>query len=74
MRRRRSSGSTREGTRYEGQAAVRAAFQDVMDQIKGVPTKTKIATVQGGQKAPFKDVPEEEVVIKSVRRAPSDKE
>ena len=47
---------------------------DVVDKIKEVPTTTKIATIQGGQKAPFKDVPEEEVVIKSVRRAASDKE
>jgi cyclophilin family peptidyl-prolyl cis-trans isomerase len=42
---------------------------DVVDKIRGVETTTKIATVQGGQKAPFKDVPEEEVVIKSIRRA-----
>ena len=42
---------------------------DVVDKIKGVETTKKIATVQGGRKEPFKDVPEEEVVIKSVRRA-----
>lgn len=47
---------------------------DVVDKIKEVPTTTKIATVQGGQKAPFKDVPEDEVLIKSVRRADSEKE
>jgi cyclophilin family peptidyl-prolyl cis-trans isomerase len=46
---------------------------DVVDKIKEVPTTTKQATVQGGQKAPFTDVPEEEVVIKSVRRATSEK-
>jgi cyclophilin family peptidyl-prolyl cis-trans isomerase len=47
---------------------------DVVDKIKEAATTTKIATVQGGQKAPFKDVPEDEVIIKSVRRAASDKE
>jgi cyclophilin family peptidyl-prolyl cis-trans isomerase len=46
---------------------------DVVDKIKGVPTTTKLATVQGGQNAPFTDVPEEEVVIKSVRRATPEK-
>jgi cyclophilin family peptidyl-prolyl cis-trans isomerase len=42
---------------------------DVVDKIKEVPTTTKQATVQGGRKAPFQNVPEDEVVIKSVRRA-----
>jgi cyclophilin family peptidyl-prolyl cis-trans isomerase len=42
---------------------------DVVDKIKEVETTKKFATVQGGQKAPFQDVPVEEVVIKSVRRA-----
>lgn len=46
---------------------------DIVDKIKDVPTTTKVATVQGGQKAPFKDVPEDEVVIKSVRRAMTEK-
>jgi len=47
---------------------------DVVDKIKDVPTTRKVATVQGGQKAPFQDVPEEEVVIKSIRRAAAEKE
>ena len=42
---------------------------DVVDKIKEVPTTTKQATVQGGRRAPFQNVPEDEVVIKSVRRA-----
>jgi cyclophilin family peptidyl-prolyl cis-trans isomerase len=42
---------------------------DVVDKIRDVPTTGKIATVQGGKKVPFeKDVPEDEVVIKSIRR------
>jgi cyclophilin family peptidyl-prolyl cis-trans isomerase len=47
---------------------------DVVDKIKEAPTTTKEATVQGGRKFPFKDVPEDEVVIKSVRRAAAEKE
>jgi cyclophilin family peptidyl-prolyl cis-trans isomerase len=46
---------------------------DVVDKIRQVPTTTKQATVQGGRKEPFTDVPEEEVVIKSIRRAASEK-
>jgi cyclophilin family peptidyl-prolyl cis-trans isomerase len=42
---------------------------DIVDQIKGVETTTKIATVAGGKKARFPNVPVEEVVIKSIRRA-----
>src|SRR5260370_21475275 len=42
---------------------------DVADKIKEVATTAKITTVQGGRKAPFQDVPEDEVVIKSIRRA-----
>jgi cyclophilin family peptidyl-prolyl cis-trans isomerase len=42
---------------------------DVVDKIKEVKTTSKVATTQGGRKASFDDVPEDEVVIKSVRRA-----
>jgi cyclophilin family peptidyl-prolyl cis-trans isomerase len=42
---------------------------EVVDKIKEAPTTTKEATVQGGRRAPFEDVPEDEMVIKSIRRA-----
>jgi cyclophilin family peptidyl-prolyl cis-trans isomerase len=41
---------------------------DVVDKIKAVRTGTKVFTVKGGQKAPFQDVPVEDVVIKSIKR------
>ena len=46
---------------------------DVVDKIKEVPTTIKEATSLNGRKAQMSDVPEEEVVIKSVRRATSEK-
>ena len=42
---------------------------DVVDKIRDVETTTKVATVAGGKKSPFPDVPVEDVVIKSIRRA-----
>jgi cyclophilin family peptidyl-prolyl cis-trans isomerase len=42
---------------------------DVVDKIRDVETTTKVATVAGGKKSPFPDVPAEDVVIKSIRRA-----
>jgi cyclophilin family peptidyl-prolyl cis-trans isomerase len=46
---------------------------DVVDQIKAVDTTEKVAIVHGGQKQRMENVPVEEVVIKSVRRASADK-
>jgi len=46
---------------------------DVVDKIKEVPTTIKEATSQDGKKGQMPNVPEEEVVIKSVRRATSEK-
>jgi cyclophilin family peptidyl-prolyl cis-trans isomerase len=42
---------------------------DVVDKIKAVKTGTKRFTVRDGRTADFQNVPEEDVVIKSVRRA-----
>jgi cyclophilin family peptidyl-prolyl cis-trans isomerase len=42
---------------------------DVVDKIRGVETGTKLGTFPTGQQMPMKDVPVEDVVIKSVRRA-----
>lgn len=42
---------------------------DVVDKIASVRTGRKPFTVRGGQQTTFSDVPEEDVVIKSVRRA-----
>jgi len=42
---------------------------DVVDKIKAVRTETKLFTVKGGQKAPFQNVPVEDVLIKSIQRA-----
>jgi len=42
---------------------------DVVDKIREVETETKITTFPGGKKGPMGDVPVEDVVIKSIRRA-----
>lgn len=42
---------------------------DVVDEIKKVETGTKLGTIVDGRQAPMENVPLEEVVIKSVRRA-----
>lgn len=41
---------------------------DVVDKIAGVRTGSRVMEVRGGMKVPFRDVPQEDVVIKSVRR------
>ena len=42
---------------------------DVVDKIREVETGTKLGTFPNGQQMPMKDVPAEDVVIKSVHRA-----
>lgn len=44
---------------------------DTVDRIKAVPTGTKTVTTSGGR-APFRDVPEENVVIKKAKRLTAD--
>ena len=44
---------------------------DVVDKIAEVKTGKKTFQVKSGQKAEFKDVPEEDVIIKSVRKVES---
>jgi cyclophilin family peptidyl-prolyl cis-trans isomerase len=43
--------------------------KDVVDKIAAVPTGSKVLTDKTGRRRPFRDVPEQDVVIKSVRRA-----
>ncbi|HEV2949003.1 MAG TPA: peptidylprolyl isomerase [Gemmataceae bacterium] len=42
---------------------------DVVDKIKQVQTTTKIGLMPDGKKGPLENAPEEDVVIKSIRRA-----
>jgi cyclophilin family peptidyl-prolyl cis-trans isomerase len=42
---------------------------DVVDKIREVETATKLGTIPDGQQIPLENVPVEDVVIKSVRRA-----